>query len=118
VSAHGILNLDMKEFNMNGFKIAIAQINTVDTDGVMKRKSEIKSVMESEVKEKGYNLFVLIVTDIIEAGSSALVAGDHPTILERAFNVKIEQDIAWLNGVVSRKKQIVPFMMAATQSME
>ncbi|MGL4981151.1 MAG: putative manganese-dependent inorganic diphosphatase [Fusobacteriaceae bacterium] len=118
VSAHGILNLDMKEFNMNGFKIAIAQINTVDTDGVMKRKSEIKSVMESEVKEKGYNLFVLIVTDIIKAGSSALVVGDHPTILERAFNVKIEQDIAWLNGVVSRKKQIVPFMMAATQSME
>lgn len=118
MSAHGILNADMKEFSMNGFKIAIAQINTVDTEGVMKRKDEIKLVMEAELKERGCNLFVLIITDIIKSGSTALVAGDYPTILEKAFNVKIEEDTAWLNGVVSRKKQIVPFMMAATQSME
>ncbi|MGL5577553.1 MAG: putative manganese-dependent inorganic diphosphatase, partial [Fusobacteriaceae bacterium] len=118
MSAHGILNADMKEFNMSGFKIAIAQINTVDTEGVMKRKDEIKSVMEAELKDRECQLFVLIITDIIKSGSTALVAGDYPNILEKAFNVKIEGDIAWLNGVVSRKKQIVPFMMAATQSME
>ncbi|MGL4732757.1 MAG: putative manganese-dependent inorganic diphosphatase [Fusobacteriaceae bacterium] len=118
MSAHGILNADMKEFNMSGFKIAIAQINTVDTEGVMKRKDEIKSVMEAELKDRECQLFVLIITDIIKSGSTALVAGDYPNILEKAFNVKIEGDTAWLNGVVSRKKQIVPFMMAATQSME
>lgn len=118
MSAHDILNADMKEFNMSGFRIAIAQINTVDTEGVMKRKNEITDVMKKELEAHDWNLFVLIITDIIKSGSTALVIGEYPQILERAFSVKLEESTAWLTGVVSRKKQIVPFMMAATQSME
>lgn len=118
MSAEQILHADMKEFGMNGFKVAIAQINTVDMAGVRARKEELKAQMAKEKDEKGYHLYVLVITDIINAGSEVLVVGDFPQIVEKAFNVKIENDTAWLNGVVSRKKQIVPFMMAATQSME
>ncbi|MGL5050019.1 MAG: putative manganese-dependent inorganic diphosphatase [Fusobacteriaceae bacterium] len=118
MSASKILHADMKEFSMNGYNLAIAQVNTVDIEGVLKRKEEIQVEMRRELEEQNYSLSILVITDIVNSGSLTLVIGEFPEIVERAFNVKVENNSAWLEGVVSRKKQIVPFLMAATQSME
>ncbi|MGL5122891.1 MAG: putative manganese-dependent inorganic diphosphatase [Fusobacteriaceae bacterium] len=118
MKAHDVLHADMKEFNMSGFTVAIAQINTVDMVGALNRKDELLSALLSEAKKQNYNLSLLVITDIINSGSKVLVVGDYPQILEKAFNISIEDNTAWLPDVVSRKKQIVPFLMAATQSME
>lgn len=118
MSAYGILHADTKEFNMNGYNLSIAQVNTVDIEGVLKRKEEIQTEMKKELEKGKHSLSILIITDIVKSGSLALVIGDFQEIVERAFNVKVENHSAWLEGVVSRKKQIVPFLMAATQSME
>ncbi len=115
---YDILHADMKEFNMSGFTVAIAQINTVDMIGALNRKEELLAVLSTEAKEQNYNLSILVITDIINSGSKVLIIGDYPQIVEKAFNTQIEDNTAWLPGVVSRKKQIVPFLMAATQSME
>lgn len=117
-SAMEILNIDMKEFNMSGMKVAVAQVNTVDVEGILMRKGELESVMHEMNKEHGYSLFVLVITDIVNSNSLTLSIGSHPVLVEKAFSVTIENNMAWLNGVVSRKKQIIPFLMAASQSME
>lgn len=118
LSSHDILHSDMKEFVMGSYTLAVAQINTVDIQGVLRRKEELLSSLSKELNENKYDLSILVITDIINSGSMVLVAGKHFSIIEKAFNVEVKENLAWLDGVVSRKKQIVPFLMASVQSLE
>lgn len=117
-SPYEILTTDMKEFSMNGINMGIAQVNTVDVAGLLNKKADLERAMKEINKNSEFSMFILIITDIIKSGSYAMVIGDFPELLERAFNVQLENNLTWLEGVVSRKKQIVPFLMAASQSLD
>ena len=107
-SADVLLDMDAKSFTMGDYVTRIAQVNTVDIDEVLDRKEELeKSMLEASAEEK-YDLFVLVVTDIINSDSKILVVGAEKDKVGEAFNVKLEDDMAFLTGVVSRKKQVVP----------
>ncbi|WP_277960377.1 manganese-dependent inorganic pyrophosphatase [Staphylococcus warneri] len=107
-SADVLLDMDAKSFTMGDYVTRIAQVNTVDIVEVLDRKEELeKSMLESSAEEK-YDLFVLVVTDIINSDSKILVVGAEKDKVGEAFNVKLEDDMAFLTGVVSRKKQVVP----------
>lgn len=110
-----IITIDMKEFEMSTNMVAIAQVNTVDVAGLLNMQKELENAMENMSKKSNYKLFVLVITDIIKAGSYVLVTGDIPELVENAFGVKLENKVAWLEDVVSRKKQVVPFMLEASQ---
>ena len=112
-----ILNLDKKEFNMGGTNMAIAQVNTVDVDGLLKIKSDFESAINKEIKENNYDVFLFVVTDIINSNSTLLAYGKKLNIVELAFNKSLNNNTMILKGVVSRKKQILPFLMAATQNL-
>ncbi|MBM6507748.1 MULTISPECIES: manganese-dependent inorganic pyrophosphatase [Staphylococcus] len=107
-SADELLDMDAKSFTMGDYVTRIAQVNTVDIDEVLNRKEELeKSMLETSAEEK-YDLFVLVVTDIINSDSKILVVGAEKNKVGEAFNVQLEDDMAFLTGVVSRKKQVVP----------
>ena len=53
---------------------------------------------------------MLLITDIINSNSQVIVLGEHADIVEKAYDVKLEDNTALLEGVVSRKKQVVPIM--------
>ncbi len=73
--------------------------------------------MNGMIADNNYDLFVLVMTDIVHNGSKILALGSSTELVEKGFNVELEAGTAWLDGVVSRKKQIVPFLMAASQGM-
>ncbi|WP_436861164.1 manganese-dependent inorganic pyrophosphatase [Staphylococcus caeli] len=107
-SAADILTMDAKSFNMGDYTTRIAQVNTVDIDEVFARQEELeKAMLETSADEK-YDLFVLVVTDIINSDSKILVVGAEKDKVGTAFNVTLENNAAFLPGVVSRKKQVVP----------
>jgi manganese-dependent inorganic pyrophosphatase len=108
-----LVTLDAKEFSMGAAKVEVAQVNVVDTNDVLGRQAEIEAAMETLIKEKGLDLFLLVVTDILENDSTALALGSKQAEVEKAFNVKLENNTALLKGVVSRKKQIVPVLTDA-----
>jgi manganese-dependent inorganic pyrophosphatase len=108
-----LVTLDAKEFSMGTAKVEVAQVNVVDTNDVLGRQAEIEAAMETLIKEKGLDLFLLVVTDILENDSTALALGSKTAEVEKAFNVKLENNTALLKGVVSRKKQIVPVLTDA-----
>jgi manganese-dependent inorganic pyrophosphatase len=108
-----LVTLDAKEFSMGTAKVEVAQVNVVDTNDVLGRQAEIEAAMETLIKEKGLDLFLLVVTDILENDSTALALGSKTAEVEKAFNVKLENNTAVLKGVVSRKKQIVPVLTDA-----
>ena len=109
-TAEELINIDAKFTTMNGNPLIIAQVNTVDIDDVMKNKIELENAMNNTINEKGLNLFVLTITDIINSNSQIIALGNRTDMVEKAFNVKLEDNTAFLPGVVSRKKQIVPVL--------
>ncbi|GAE25643.1 manganese-dependent inorganic pyrophosphatase [Halalkalibacter wakoensis JCM 9140] len=103
-----LISLDAKEFTMGSHKLEIAQVNVVDTNDVFSRKAEVEEALTGVISEKGLDLFLLVVTDILENDSKILALGKLTDAVEKAYNVKLEDSTAVLKGVVSRKKQIVP----------
>ena len=102
-----LINIDSKPFTTNGLKYQVAQVNTASIEDVMKDKEKIESAMNSFMQSNSIDLFVLMITDIIENNSQFIVLGKQE-IAEKAFNIKLENNTAFLKGVVSRKKQVVP----------
>jgi manganese-dependent inorganic pyrophosphatase len=112
-SAAELLDMDAKSFPMADKNVRIAQINVVDVDDVLSIQSELEQAMLDENHSNNYNLFVLVVTNILDSDSVILALGDPINAVEEAFNITLENNRALLKGVVSRKKQIVPQLTAA-----
>ena len=68
--------------------------------------------MTAEIEKEGFELFILLITDIINSNSQVIVLGSKADIVERAYNVKLVDNTAFLPGVVSRKKQVIPIITA------
>lgn len=107
-TALDILNDDAKTFPMGNSTVRIGQVNVVDPLEVLSRKEELIENMRKENRENNFDLFVLLITDIIESNSLALVEGPGYRQFEMAFNKPIQLNSVELDGVVSRKKQVVP----------
>ena len=103
-----IFNTDFKPFTIEGTKIGISQVNTMDIEGFMPLKEEMLNYMDQKAKEAGLEMVLLLLTDILNEGSEILVTGAKPEIVEKAFNVTLKDKGAFLPGVLSRKKQVVP----------
>ncbi|AIM14976.1 manganese-dependent inorganic pyrophosphatase [Neobacillus sp.] len=108
-----LLSLDAKEFDMAGNKVEIAQVNAVDTDEILSRKEELEAAINEKIAEKNLDLFLLVVTDILNNDSIGLALGSKAAAVEKAYNVTLTDNTALLKGVVSRKKQIVPVLTEA-----
>lgn len=103
-----IFNTDFKPFTIEGTKVGISQVNTMDIDGFMPLKEEMLNYMDQKAKEAGLEMVMLLLTDILNEGSEILVTGAKPEIVEKAFKVTLKDKGAFLPGVLSRKKQVVP----------
>lgn len=103
-----LLNKDAKSFNIGESTVRIAQVNTVDIDEVMQRQEALENAMNKEIADENYTSFILVVTDILNSDSKILVAGADTDKIASAFNTTLDNNTAFLPGVVSRKKQIVP----------
>ncbi|GIN40665.1 manganese-dependent inorganic pyrophosphatase [Heyndrickxia oleronia] len=107
-SIEQLISLDAKEFQMGTHKVEVAQVNAVDTNDVLARKEELEVALTNKISEKNLDLFLFVVTDILNSDSVAIALGNAASAVEKAFNVSLENNTAVLKGVVSRKKQIVP----------
>lgn len=103
-----IFNQDYKPFSIEDIKVGIAQVNTMDIDGFMPLKEEMLAYMNEKAKESSLDMLMLLLTDIITEGSQVLVVGERSDIAEKAFNATLVDNTAFLPGVLSRKKQVVP----------
>lgn len=107
-SVEQIFNQDFKPFTIEGVKVGVAQVNTMDIDGFMPLKEEMLDYMNKKAEAMGLEVIMLLLTDIINEGSQVLVAGRSPEIAEETFKITLKDSTEFLPGVLSRKKQVVP----------
>lgn len=103
-----LLMRDYKDFSMNGKLIGIGQLEVVDLSVFDAIKSELEADIAQLKKEGQRHTVMLLLTDIMKEGSELLVVSDDITLVERAYGKSIPNGRIWLEGVLSRKKQIVP----------
>ena len=105
-----LISTDSKEFPMGRAKVEIAQVTAVDVDEVLCRQDELEAAMRDTIAAKGLDLFLFVITDILNNDSIAVALGTRAAAVEAAFGVTLENNRALLIGVVSRKLQIVPVL--------
>lgn len=105
-----ILSTDSKEFSMGSAKVEIAQVTAIDVDDVLARQDEVEAALRDIIAAKGLDLFLFVVTDILNNDSVAVAMGPRASVVETAYGVTLENNRALLAGVVSRKLQIVPVL--------
>ena len=109
-TADELISLDCKVCTLKDKNAKVAQVNTADINDMMNRKEEIEQAISADIEKNNLDLFVFAITDIINSNSQAIVLGKNTDIFERGFNKKLEENTAFLPGVVSRKKQILPVL--------
>lgn len=113
-----ILNQDLKIFTLDKYKIGVSQVGTIDMDGFSSIKDDIVSLMNKKCLEENYNILILMLTDILRQGSELIAEGEDKFIVEKAFNINLNEGSSYLPGILSRKKQIIPPLSSAISSLK
>jgi len=109
-SARDLNTRDYKAFEMNGNKVGVNQLEMIDISALDDRKDEIMADMLAMKEEEGLHTMLVLLTDIMKEGSQLLCISDDSSKIEAAFEKKLENKQVWLEGVLSRKKQVIPFV--------
>ena len=105
-----ILNLDAKKVDIKGKNVIVNQVNTASIPDVMEMKEKLEAGMNEIIEKENLDLFLLLITDIVNSNSQAIVLGKEAGLIEKSYGVKLENNTALLNGIVSRKKQVIPVL--------
>ena len=112
VPAKDLIFRDYKDFDMNGKKVGIGQIELATLDQVADIRDDLYKAV-GEVKAEGRHTVLFMLTDVVKEGTDLMVASDDPALIEGTFNGKIEGQSMWVDGMMSRKKQTVPPLQEA-----
>jgi manganese-dependent inorganic pyrophosphatase len=111
VPAEEIVSRDAKEYQIgSGQTICIAQVEVVGK-ALLDRRPELLDVMRREREKRHLHLYALMITDVLSKGTDLLVAGDVGAVA-RTFGVAAQDGTIELPGVISRKKQVAPRLLA------
>jgi len=109
-SARDLNTKDYKPFVMNGEKVGVNQLEMIDISALDDRIDEIYADMVKMKEEEGLHTMLVLLTDIMKEGSELLCVSDDASKIEAAFGKKLVNNQMWLEGVLSRKKQVIPFV--------
>lgn len=111
-----LLYQDFKTFTIDRYEFGVAQLSAMSKEELETVREKIKGCMESALSERKLDMVFVMLTDIFEESTILISAGDDAeAIITRAFSAIREEDGFLLKGVVSRKKQLIPALMAAIQ---
>ncbi len=111
-SPEAVVRADVKEYRVGDIVAAIAQYESVDLAELMEHAEEVRAHMEALREAKGYDLVLLMATDIVREGSEIFAVG-KVRLVERGLGVSLADGSAWMPGVLSRKKQIAARLVTA-----
>ena len=113
-----IIKTDLKEFNIGDYKIVVSQISVMDPQEVLDIEPKIIEAMKENCDREGFDMHLMMVTDILEEATYLLYAGSPRTLIGEAFKKDASGTHVYLPGVMSRKKQIIPPLSEAVKRIK
>jgi manganese-dependent inorganic pyrophosphatase len=108
---------DCKEYTEEGVRFSVAQIEEVGFDQFHRHKQELVAALETHRGRHRYDFAALLVTDVAEQSSLLLLAG-RKEYLDLIDYPELETGIFELRGVVSRKKQVLPYLAHSLKRLD
>lgn len=118
LSVDEIVFYDYKEYEANDMSFGIGQVLTLDYEEILSKKDEFVEVLDKTCKTKGFKVIALFITDIISNGSYVLYSSNAEQIMRLAYDKKDMYEGYYLPNIISRKKQMVPNIMAELENMD
>ncbi len=109
---------DSKEFQMGDYHLLISQISVMDPKEVLDLEPQLIEAMTTICEKEGFDMSLVMVTDILEEATYLLYAGSPKTLIGEAFKKDASGTHVYLPGVMSRKKQIVPPLSEAVKRIK
>ncbi len=116
-SIEEILDLDAKQIDFGDVKSIVNQVNTASIPDVLEMQEDLENGIQKIIDDEDLDIFMLLITDIVNSNSEVLVLGSQASLVEVAYDVTLEDNHALLEGVVSRKKQVVPIMTETASNL-
>lgn len=108
-----LLKSDVKNFSIEGVNVRVCQIFTMDLDSTTSVEKDLKEAMENFVASSDAETFVLMITDIFKEVSEVILAGSFKEAIARKFDKELVGDKFLSEGLLSRKKQLLPKISSA-----
>lgn len=105
-----LIKRDFKNFDMYGAKVGIGQLEVVDLSIFDDKKNDLLKAMDRLKEEEQYDSVLLLLTDIMAMGSQILVSSNSIQNIQKAWDIEVKDNQFYLDGCLSRKKQIIPFL--------
>jgi manganese-dependent inorganic pyrophosphatase len=109
---------DLKEFRIGDYRIIVSQISVMDEKEVLDLEPELIEAMGHICEKEGFDMSLVMVTNILEEATTLLYAGSPKTLIGEAFHKDASGTHIYLPGVMSRKKQIIPPLSEAVKRIK
>lgn len=109
---------DLKEFKIGDYRIIVSQISVMDPKEILDMEDKLIEVMKENCEREGFDMHLLMATDILEEATYLLYAGSPKTLIGEAFKKDASGTHVYLPGVMSRKKQIIPPLSEAVKRIK
>lgn len=107
---------DFKKFSMNDTTFGVGQINSMNSEELMELKERLYPYMKDMIKHAGVQMIFFMLTDIVKESTELIFVGENAEqLISNAFSIRAQGDSFILKNVVSRKKQLIPAIMADIQ---
>ena len=108
-SAEELLRSDFKEFHIAEQNLGVGQVTCINSEHLMERKDDLLKAMRRMRQEHGYDMVILMLTDVLQEGTQLLYIGSDE-VIRNAFAAEPKDNSVFLPGVMSRKKQVIPML--------
>lgn len=115
MSPDEIVKNDMKEFLIGHYRFSISQCSVLDKTQLAQRKDKILQELENMRAREGFDVSIVMITNVLEEYSTLLFSGEPKSLIEEAFKEDTARNLITLPGVMSRKKQVVPPLSEAAK---
>ena len=113
-----IVRNDLKEFTIGAYRVVVSQTSVMDTKEIMAKEDELLAAMKTICDTEGFDLSLVMITDILEEATYLLFTGSPRTLIGEAFRKDTSGTHLYLPGVMSRKKQIIPPLSEAVKRIK
>lgn len=107
-----VIKSDFKSFPIGDEKMAIGQVFTLDVDRIFDELDTYIEKLEEINNKEGYKFIIIAITDILKNGSYLIFTENAKSVLESIYKLDDIKQGYYVDGLVSRKKQILPAILS------
>ena len=104
-----LVTRDFKEFHIAEQRFGVGQITSYDSESLLSRKEDLVDILQTLLKNRKFSFIMLMITDVLLSGTHLIYVGSDD-IIRHAFNLEPKDNMVFLPGVMSRKKQVIPML--------